>query len=212
MYFDGSVMKTGAGAGLLFISPVGEHMRYVIRLHFLASNNMAEYEDLLSGLRIAIELGVKCLDMRGDSQLVIDQVMKESSCHDPKMEAYCKAVRRLEDKFDGLELNHVLCKYNEDADELAKITSGRATVPPNIFACDITKPSVEFTDLTEPGPSSTGGFPLEGPAFEGPGPARSLNSMEDLVMSRAKMFGGTVVRPDAFLASSSASSLYLRGT
>ena len=91
MYFDGSVMKTGAGASLLFISPLGEHMRYVIRLHFPASINMAEYEALLSGLRIAIELGVKHLDVRGDSHLVIDQVMKESSCHDPKMEPYCKA-------------------------------------------------------------------------------------------------------------------------
>jgi ribonuclease HI len=88
MYFDGSVMKTGTGAGLLFVSPLGEHMRYVVRLHFSASNNMAEYEALLSGLRITIELGVKRLDVRGDSQLVIDQVMKESSCHDAKMEAY----------------------------------------------------------------------------------------------------------------------------
>ena len=152
MYFDGSVMKTGAGAGLLFISPLGEHMRYVIRLHFPASNNMAEYEALLSGLCIAIELGVKHLDVRGDSQLVIDQVMKESSCHDPKMEAYCNVVRRLEDKFDGIELNHVLCKYNEDADELAKIASGQTTVPPNIFARDIAKPSVNFKDPEEPGP------------------------------------------------------------
>jgi len=99
-------------------------MRYVIRLHFPTSNNMAEYEALLSGLRIAIELGVKCLDARDDSQLVVDQVMKESSCHDPKMEAYCNAVRRLDDNFDVLELNHVPCKYNEDADELAKIVSG----------------------------------------------------------------------------------------
>ena len=73
MYFDGSVMKTVAGPGLLFISPLGDHMRYVIQLHFPASNNMAEYEDLLSGLRIAIELGVKRLDVRGDSQLIIDQ-------------------------------------------------------------------------------------------------------------------------------------------
>ena len=104
-------------------------MRYVIRLHFPASNNMAEYKALLSGHRIAIELGVKRLDVRGDSQLVIDQVMKESSCHDPKMEAYCKAVRHLEDKFDGLELNHIPRMYNEDADELAKIASGRTTVP-----------------------------------------------------------------------------------
>jgi hypothetical protein len=43
MYFDGSLMKTGAGAGLLFISPLGVHMRYIIRLHFPASNNVAEY-------------------------------------------------------------------------------------------------------------------------------------------------------------------------
>src|SRR6185369_11996644 len=62
MYFDGSVMKTGAGAGLLFVSPLGEHMRYVVRLHFPASNNMAEYEALHSGLRITIELGIKRLD------------------------------------------------------------------------------------------------------------------------------------------------------
>ena len=56
-------MKTGAGAGLLFISPLGEHMRYVIRLHFPTSNNMAEYEALLGGLRIAVELGIKRLDI-----------------------------------------------------------------------------------------------------------------------------------------------------
>ena len=48
--------------------------------------------------------------------VVSSQVMKESSCHDPKMEAYCNAVRRLEDKFDGLELNHIPRKYNKDAD------------------------------------------------------------------------------------------------
>jgi ribonuclease HI len=76
MYFDGSLMKTGAGAGLLFISPLGKHLRYVMRLHFPASNNVAEYEALVNGLRIAIELGVRRLDARGDSQLVIDQVMR----------------------------------------------------------------------------------------------------------------------------------------
>jgi hypothetical protein len=47
-------LKIGAGAGLLFISPLGEHMRYAVRLHFPASNNMAEYEALLCGLRIAM--------------------------------------------------------------------------------------------------------------------------------------------------------------
>jgi ribonuclease HI len=58
MYFDGSLMKAGAGAGLLFILPHGVHMRYAIRLHFAASNNIAEYEALINGLRIAIKLGV----------------------------------------------------------------------------------------------------------------------------------------------------------
>jgi ribonuclease HI len=58
MYFDGSMTKTGAGAGLLFISPLGVHMRYMIRLHFAASNNVAEYKALVNGLRITIELGV----------------------------------------------------------------------------------------------------------------------------------------------------------
>jgi ribonuclease HI len=47
-------------------------MRYVIRLYFSASNNVAEYEVLVTGLRIAIELGVWHLDVQGDSQLVID--------------------------------------------------------------------------------------------------------------------------------------------
>ena len=75
MYFDGSVKKTGTGAGLLFISPLGDHMRYVICMDFPASNNMAEYEALLSGLHIAIELGVKRLDVRGDS-----------ACHRPSDE------------------------------------------------------------------------------------------------------------------------------
>jgi probable phosphoglycerate mutase len=65
-------MKTGAGAGLLFISPLGVHIRYMICLHFAASNNVAEYEALVNGLRIAIELGVQHLDVRGDSQLVIN--------------------------------------------------------------------------------------------------------------------------------------------
>jgi ribonuclease HI len=144
LYFDGSVMKTGAGAGLLFVSPLGEHMRYAVRLHFPPSNNMAEYKALLCSLKIAIEISIKRLDVRGDSQLVIDQVMKNASCHDDKMEAYCKAVWDLEDKFYDIELNHVPRRYNEEADELAKIVSWRITIPPNVFVRDVTQPSVNL--------------------------------------------------------------------
>jgi ribonuclease HI len=150
MFFDGSLMKTGAGAGLLFISPLRKHLRYVMRLHFPTSNNVAEYEDLVNGLCIAIELGVQRLDAHCDSQLVIDQVMKNSHCRDPKMEAYCDKVRRLEDKFYGLEVNHVARRYNETADELAKIASLRTTVPPNVFSRDLHQPLVKANDTPEP--------------------------------------------------------------
>jgi hypothetical protein len=122
----------------------------VLRLHFPASNNVAKYEALVNGLRIAIELGVRRLDACGDSQLVIDQVMKNSHCRDPKMEVYCDEVRRLEDKFYGLELNHIARRYNETADELAKIASGRTTVPPDVFSRDLHQPSVKTDDTPEP--------------------------------------------------------------
>jgi ribonuclease HI len=141
MFFDGSLMKTGAGAGLLFISPLGKRLRYVLRLHFPASNNVAEYEALVNGLHIAIELGVQRLDARGDSQLVINQVMKNS---------HCREVRRLEDKFYGLELNHIARRYNKTADELAKIASGRTTVPSDVFSRDLHQPSVKTDDTPEP--------------------------------------------------------------
>lgn len=80
MYFDGSLMKMGMGAGLVFVSPLRVPMNYMVRLHFPASNNEAEYEALINGLRIAVELGIHRLDVRGDSQLVVNQVMKKSSC------------------------------------------------------------------------------------------------------------------------------------
>lgn len=117
-------------------------MRYLIRLHFPASNNVAEYEALVNGLRIAIELGIRRLDVQGNSQLVVNQVMKNSSCHDSKMATYCREVRRFEDKFNGLELNHVPRQSNEAAYWLVKLASGREPVPSGIFAS--TRVSLRF--------------------------------------------------------------------
>ena len=117
-------MKKGIGTGLVFVLPLRVHMRYMVHIHFPSSNNMVEYEALINGLRIANELGIRWLDVRGDSQLVIDQVMKESSYHDAKKATYCQEVQRLEDKFDGLELIHIPRRLNEVADALAKASSG----------------------------------------------------------------------------------------
>ena len=99
MYFDGSVMAPGSGVGVVLISPDRSRLRYAIRLHFLASNNATKYEALINGLHIAIELGATRLYIHGDSELVVDQVMKESSCKSRLMVAYYQEVRKLEDKF-----------------------------------------------------------------------------------------------------------------
>ena len=63
MYFNRSLMKKGANTGLVFMSPLGVCMRYMVHLHFPSSNNVAEYEALINGLRIAIELGVQRLKL-----------------------------------------------------------------------------------------------------------------------------------------------------
>ena len=67
MYFDGSLMKKGANAGLVFVLPLGVCMRYMVRIYFPYSNNVAEYEALINGLRIAIKLGIRWHDVHGDS-------------------------------------------------------------------------------------------------------------------------------------------------
>jgi hypothetical protein len=91
--------------------------------------------------------------------------MKNSHCRDRKMEAYCDEVRRLEDKFHELELNHVARRYNETTDELAKIASGRTTVLPDVFSRDIYQPSVKLDDA--PKPEETSAQPEVPSAAEG---------------------------------------------
>ena len=84
---------------MILISQNGSRLRYAIRLHFSASNNATEYEDLINGLRITIELGATWLYVHGNSELVVNQVMKESSCKSPLMATYCQEVCKLEGKF-----------------------------------------------------------------------------------------------------------------
>jgi hypothetical protein len=67
MYFNGSVMKEGAGVGLVFISPMGVCMKYMVRLHFPTSNNAAEYETLINSLRIIVNLG-SSISRSGDTR------------------------------------------------------------------------------------------------------------------------------------------------
>lgn len=121
MYFDGAFSLQGAGASVLLIAPTKERLKYVVQMHFpreRSTNNTAEYEGLLAGLRIAADLGIRKLIIKGDSQLVVKQVNKDYQS--PLMEAYVDEVRKLEERFDGLQAEHVPRAENNIANDLSK--------------------------------------------------------------------------------------------
>ncbi|XP_073358119.1 uncharacterized protein [Aegilops tauschii subsp. strangulata] len=96
MFFDGSKMSNGSGVEVILVSPRGDKLSYVLRIHFDSSNNEAEYEALLYGLRMAISLSVRPLMVYGNSDLVVNQVMKEWDVKNPAMTGYCNSLRKLE--------------------------------------------------------------------------------------------------------------------
>jgi ribonuclease HI len=155
MYFDGSLKLEEAGAGVLLISPTGEQLKYFLQIFWKVSNNKAEYEALLHGLRLAASLGIKQLLVYGDSAVVINQVNKSWDRNKENMDAYCIKVRKLENKFYGLEFHHVVHDNNVAADVLSKLGSTRAQVPAGVFVHDLHVPSIP-----EPAPMTTDPAPL----------------------------------------------------
>src|SRR4051812_41888608 len=144
MYFDGTFSLQGAGAGVLIVAPTGEHLKYVIQMHFpreVSTNNTAEYEGLLACLRIAADLESKKLIVRGDSQLVVKQVNKDYQS--PLMKAYVDEVRKLEECFDGIQAEHVPRAENDIADYLSKHATLKLPVEPGTFVLQLTQPSVD---------------------------------------------------------------------
>jgi ribonuclease HI len=150
MYFDGSFNLEGAGAGVLLISPTGEQLKYILQIFWKVSNNKAEYEALLHRLRLAASLGIKRLLVYGDSAVVINQVNKSWDRNKKNMDAYYLEVRKLENKFYGLEFHHIVRDNNIAADVLSKLGSTRAQVPAGVFVQELHAPSIP-----EPAPPTT---------------------------------------------------------
>jgi ribonuclease HI len=150
MYFDGSLKLEGAGAGVLLISPTGKQLKYILQIFWKVSNNEAEYEALLHELRLAASLGIKRLLVYSDSAVVINQVNKSWDRNKENMGSYCLEVRKLENKFYGLEFHHVVRDDNVAADVLSKLGSTRAQVPAGVFVHELHAPSIP-----EPAPPTT---------------------------------------------------------
>jgi ribonuclease HI len=132
-----------------------DQLKYVVRLEFKATNNMAEYEALIFGLSAALSLGVRQLLVKGDSQLIIKQAHGECSYNEPRLAAYLLHVKKLEKDFAVLELQHVPRADNSTADDLSQRAPTRAPVPEGAFERRLLRPTTQPTELGEGGETGT---------------------------------------------------------
>ncbi|KAK1678802.1 hypothetical protein QYE76_039650 [Lolium multiflorum] len=149
MHFDGSKLKEGLGAGVVLTSPKGDHLRYVLQVHFRASNNVAEYEALIHGLKVAKEIGALRIICYGDSDLVVQQCSGDWDAKDANMASYRFHVQKIAGFFEGCEFHHVPRAENEAADTLSKLGSSRQEIPPGIALAHLRVPSIKPSPESE---------------------------------------------------------------
>jgi ribonuclease HI len=147
IHFDGAWCHAGAGAAAIITSPTGVKHRYAARLSFAlesdrCTNNIAEYEAVILGLRKLRALGVTTCIVKTNSKVVAGQVEKEYSAKDPALMQYLTAVRSIERQFKGFTLQHVDRARNEEADALAKAAARGETFPSDVFYHVIGTPAV----------------------------------------------------------------------
>jgi ribonuclease HI len=157
MNFDGSKMLRGLGAGVVLTSPKGDKLQYVLQMHFRASNNIAEYEALVHGLKLAKEIGIQRILCFGDSDLVVHQVSGEWDTKDANMVSYRFYVQQLCGFFEGCEFHHVPRANNNEVDWLSKIGSAKKDILAGVSLEIIRKPSIkpssEFGSIFVPEPT-----------------------------------------------------------
>uniref|UniRef100_A0A2N9GLE6 Uncharacterized protein n=1 Tax=Fagus sylvatica TaxID=28930 RepID=A0A2N9GLE6_FAGSY len=109
--------------GIILVSPEKDKFEYAIQLRFRATNNEAEYEALLAGLKLSKKMGVKNLTVKSDSQLVVGQIKGEYEAREDRMKKYLKVVQTLLPHFQKVEFVQIPREENVDADRLARLAS-----------------------------------------------------------------------------------------
>ncbi|XP_074577531.1 uncharacterized protein LOC141833939 [Curcuma longa] len=122
-YVDGAANKQGSGVGVVLVSPQGEEIRLAVRLGFRASNNEAEYEAVLMGLRAAKRVGATRVQLLSDSQLVSQQVEGNYEIKNERLRRYAEVFAKLKTEFEEVTLSKIPRGENSKADELAKLAS-----------------------------------------------------------------------------------------
>jgi hypothetical protein len=107
------------------------------------SNNVAEYEALVHGLKLAKEIGIRRILCFGDSDLVVHQVSGQWDVKDANMASYRFYVQQLCGFFEGCEFHHVPRENNDEADQLSKIGSTKQDIPAGVSLEIIYKPSIK---------------------------------------------------------------------
>ncbi|KAM1643188.1 hypothetical protein ACFX2K_013023 [Malus domestica] len=123
MFFDGSARADGAGAGVVFMSPQSHILPYSFQLSELCSNNVAEYQAMIIGLQMAINMGIIALEIFGDSKLIINQLLTEYEVRKDDLIPYFRLATQLLQEFETVTLEHVPRKENQMADALANLAS-----------------------------------------------------------------------------------------
>nr|GEU96549.1 reverse transcriptase domain-containing protein [Tanacetum cinerariifolium] len=123
LFTDGSSCVDGSGAGLILTNPEGVEFIYALRFQFSASNNEADYEALVAGLRIATQMGVKNVQANVDSKLVANQVLGTYVAKEDNMIKYLEIVKGLVCGFTTFSISQVPRSRNKKADALSKIAS-----------------------------------------------------------------------------------------
>ncbi|GJV99326.1 reverse transcriptase domain-containing protein [Tanacetum coccineum] len=123
LFTDGSSCIDGSCAGLILTSPEGMEFTYALRFQFTASNNEAEYEALIAGLRITAQVGVRYVCVSVDSKLVANQVLGAYVAKEQNMTKYLEKVKSLVSGFTSFYISQVPRSKNKKADALSKIAS-----------------------------------------------------------------------------------------
>ncbi|XP_022018817.2 uncharacterized protein LOC110918844 [Helianthus annuus] len=120
---DGASSEEGSGAGITLISPEGIELTYAIRLDFENTNNIAEYEALLAGIRLAKKMKAKHVEANTDSQLVVKQYQGECEAKDSTMAQYVAKVKETAKAFKTFKLEYIPRGRNRKSDALSKLAS-----------------------------------------------------------------------------------------
>jgi ribonuclease HI len=141
--------------GVVLLALHGDQIKYMVHLDFKTTNNMVEYEVLLSGLSTTLSLGVRQLLVKEDSQLIIEQVKGDCSCNDLQLAAYLLHVRKLEKDFEVLDLQHIPRAKNAVADNLSTKASTSAPIPDGVLERKPRQPTAWAANPSEGGETRT---------------------------------------------------------